>query len=110
VKGERGIYIYTVSGLVRDGRTNVGGEHQVLGRLEWAGRGGGIKVACLLAARLLCVFCLSRFLFSVCIKEKMSDDVNMTLLAQNSVQYWALVNMVITNISQKMQSIYLVTE
>jgi hypothetical protein len=33
----------------------------------WVGvEGGGIKVACLVAARLLCVFCLSRSSFSVC--------------------------------------------
>jgi hypothetical protein len=52
------VFIYTVSGLARDGRTNGGGEHQVLGRSEWMGgcRGGGIKGACLVAARLLCVF------------------------------------------------------
>jgi hypothetical protein len=49
------VFIYTVSGLVRDGRTNGGGKHQVLGRSEWVSRcgRGGIKVACLLAARLV---------------------------------------------------------
>jgi hypothetical protein len=41
------VCIYTVSGLARDGRTNGGGEHQVLGRSEWIGGGGGIKGACL---------------------------------------------------------------
>jgi hypothetical protein len=67
VRGEHGIYI-TVSGLAQDGRTHGGGEHQVLGRSEWIGGcvGGGIKGACLVAARLLCVFCLSCFSFSVC--------------------------------------------
>jgi hypothetical protein len=68
VRGEHGIYIYRVRGLARDGRTNGGGEHQVLGRSDWIGgcRGGGIKGACLVAARLFCVFCLSCFSFSVC--------------------------------------------
>jgi hypothetical protein len=62
------VFIYTVSGLARDGRTNGGGEHHVLGRSEWMGGcgGGGIKGACLVTARLLCVFCLSHFSFSVC--------------------------------------------
>jgi hypothetical protein len=39
-------FIYTVSGLALDGRTNGGGEHQVLGRCVGV-EGGGIKGACL---------------------------------------------------------------
>jgi hypothetical protein len=41
------VFIYNVLGLARDGRTNGGGEHQVLGRSEWLGGcgEGGIKGA-----------------------------------------------------------------
>jgi hypothetical protein len=35
------VFIYSVSGLARDGRTNGGGEHQVVGRSEWMGGCGG---------------------------------------------------------------------
>jgi hypothetical protein len=39
------VIIYTMSGLVRDGRSNGGGRRQVLGGSEWLGGsgGGGIK-------------------------------------------------------------------
>jgi hypothetical protein len=62
------VFIYTVSGFAQDGRANGGGRHQVLGGSEWKCRcgGGGIKEACLVADRLLCMFRLSRFSFSVC--------------------------------------------
>jgi hypothetical protein len=63
---EKGAWYYVCR--VRDGRANGGGGHQVLGRSESISGcgGGGIKGACLVAARLLCVFSLSRFCFSVC--------------------------------------------
>jgi hypothetical protein len=40
------VFIYTVSGLVRDGRSNGGGRRQLLGVSEWLGGsgGGGINV------------------------------------------------------------------
>jgi hypothetical protein len=55
------VFIYTVSRFAQDGRANGGGRHQVLVGSEWTGRcgGGGIKEACLVAVRLLCMFCLS---------------------------------------------------
>jgi hypothetical protein len=48
--------VYTVSGFARDGRAN-GERHQVLGGSEWMVRygGGGIKDACVMAVRLLCM-------------------------------------------------------
>jgi hypothetical protein len=49
MRRERGIYVCRV----RDGRAHGGGEHQVLGRSESIGGcgGGGIKGACLVAAK-----------------------------------------------------------
>jgi hypothetical protein len=35
------VFIYTVSGFVRDGRANRGGRYQVVGSSEWKGRCGG---------------------------------------------------------------------
>jgi hypothetical protein len=62
------VFIYTVLGIARDGRANWGRRHQVLGGSEWLVRcgGGGIKDACLVAVRLLCMVRLSHFSFSVC--------------------------------------------
>jgi hypothetical protein len=37
------VFIYTMSGLVRDGRSNGGGRRQVLVGSEWLGGNGGIS-------------------------------------------------------------------
>jgi hypothetical protein len=59
VRGERGtVFIYTVSGFVRDGRVNgEGGIRYWAVHSGWVGvEGGGIKEACLVAVQLLCMF------------------------------------------------------
>jgi hypothetical protein len=60
------VFIYTVSGLVRDGRSNGGGRGQVLGGSEWLGGSGvgGIKGAVWWLSGY-CVFRLYRFSFTV---------------------------------------------
>jgi hypothetical protein len=56
------VFIYTVSGFVRDGRANGGGRHQVLGGSEWMGRCGGGRYKRSLSGGspvIVCFVCLS---------------------------------------------------